>query len=325
MKTKKCRCCGKEFTAPYGNEQFCSDECKHESIRESKRRSDRKRLGCGELSKEGRTCAVCGAIFTPKAVTQKTCTEECGKEYRRIKERERERKKPRLTEQERYAARLNNLRKANEWRINHKKPKPTPKIYTGTCAVCGNAFTTHNPAQKTCSKQCGKRYSHARKQHRIPKEQRIDNDITLEALYRRDSGVCYLCGGKCDWNDRDKEKNICGANYPTIDHIIPVARGGLHAWDNVRLAHFMCNVLKSDEVREGTENLIPANAYEFKRYVRDQRKEITQYTKDGEWLATYISTAEAERQTGVKQKGIQNCACNRCKSYGGYVWKYSPV
>lgn len=325
MKTKKCRCCGKEFTAAYGNEQFCSDECKHESIRESRRRSDNKRLGYTELNTQRRTCAVCGATFTPNAATQKTCTEECGKEYKRTKDRERERKKPRLTEQERNAARLNNLRKANEWRTNHKKPKPTPHIYTGTCAVCGNVFTTHNPSQKTCSKQCGKRYSYARKQHRIPKEQRIDNDITLEALYRRDSGVCYLCGGKCDWNDRDKEKNTCGANYPTIDHIIPVARGGLHAWNNVRLAHFICNALKSDEVMEGTEDLIPANAYEFKRYVREPRKEVTQYTKDGEWLATYISTAEAERQTGVKQRGIQNCACNRCKSYGGYVWKYSPV
>ena len=132
--------------------------------------------------------------------------------------------------------------------------------------------------------------------------------------------VCGICGRPVDF-----DKKFPDPWSATIDHIIPVARGGLHAWDNVRLAHFMCNVLKSDKVMKGTEDLIPAHAYEFKRYERNQRKEVTQYTKNGEWLATYISTAEAERQTGVKQKGIQNCACNRCKSYGGYVWKYSPV
>lgn len=318
MKTKKCRCCGKEFTASYGNEQFCSDECKHESIRESRRRSDSKRLGYTELNTQRRTCAMCGAIFTPKAVTQKTCTEECGKEYRRIKERERERSKRTCTDEEWKAARLENLKK----RWANKKPKPKKQPYTGTCAVCGKTFTTRNPAQKTCSKQCGKRYKNAKKQHRIPKEQMIDKDITLEALYIRDSGVCYLCGGKCDFTDRDTDSNITGANYPTIDHIIPVARGGLHAWHNVRLAHFSCNSLKSDSLIDGANDLIQKNAYELKRTKREQGKQVMQFSKEGEWLATYRSTVIAERETGIKCKSIQACARGENRTAGGYAWSY---
>ena len=66
----------------------------------------------------------------------------------------------------------------------------------GKCVVCGNEFDTYNPAQKTCSKECGKKLAHAHKHKRIPKSQLVDKDITLEALYRRDSGVCRLCGYK---------------------------------------------------------------------------------------------------------------------------------
>jgi 5-methylcytosine-specific restriction endonuclease McrA len=33
---------------------------------------------------------------------------------------------------------------------------------------------------------------------------------------------------------------------PTVDHIIPLARGGSHTWDNVQLAHHLCNSLKGD-------------------------------------------------------------------------------
>jgi len=33
---------------------------------------------------------------------------------------------------------------------------------------------------------------------------------------------------------------------PTIDHVVPLAAGGLHEPANVQLAHFLCNARKSD-------------------------------------------------------------------------------
>lgn len=76
-----------------------------------------------------------------------------------------------------------------------------------------------------------------------------DTDITIQKLFDRDKGVCKLCGKLCDWNDI-KYKNGCtitGDNYPSIDHIKPLSKGGSHTWDNVQLAHCYCNSVKQDK------------------------------------------------------------------------------
>ena len=42
----------------------------------------------------------------------------------------------------------------------------------------------------------------------------------------------------------------------------------------------------------------------------------------GELLATFPSTMEAERVTGIDQGNISKCCNGKLKSAGGYVWKY---
>lgn len=52
---------------------------------------------------------------------------------------------------------------------------------------------------------------------------------------------------------------------------------------------------------------------------------VLQYTKDGEFVAEYPSTREAERQTGIKHVQI-SAVCNGkkwFKSAGGFVWSYN--
>ena len=44
----------------------------------------------------------------------------------------------------------------------------------------------------------------------------------------------------------------------------------------------------------------------------------------GELLATFYSTREAERVTGIAQSNICSCCKGKYKSAGGYVWKYTP-
>jgi len=59
------------------------------------------------------------------------------------------------------------------------------------------------------------------------------------------------------------------------------------------------------------------------REVSPLKKEVEQLTREGKIIDTYKSTVEAERQTGVKNKGIQKCARGECKTYGGFKWMYT--
>lgn len=77
-----------------------------------------------------------------------------------------------------------------------------------------------------------------------------DKGITVRALFDRNGGICELCGKPCDFSDRIYENGvfIAGKSYPSIDHIIPVSKGGSHTWDNVQLAHRSCNSVKHNKV-----------------------------------------------------------------------------
>lgn len=113
------------------------------------------------------------------------------------------------------------------------------------CPVCG----TLTDNKQYCSTKCCQKAQEATKDANRRKKINdvlIDKDINLEHLYNRDNGICAICGGRCDWSDHKYRGRyfIVGKNYPSIDHIIPLSRGGLHAWDNVQLAHHSCNSAK---------------------------------------------------------------------------------
>lgn len=126
------------------------------------------------------------------------------------------------------------------------------KQYTRICSVCGKRFKTNNKAQKFCSPKCSRRANKATSEHARRARlnaQIVDKDITLSGLYKRDFGICYICGLKCNPDDYVvvNKRKIIGDWYPTIDHVIPLCKGGPHSWKNVKLAHRKCNSLKSIE------------------------------------------------------------------------------
>ena len=113
------------------------------------------------------------------------------------------------------------------------------------CPVCG-VLTTN---EIYCSHKCyTKAYEATKDANRRKKiaNALVDHDINLERLYERDHGICAICGGKCDWSDHKRNGRyfIAGKNYPSIDHIVPLSKGGEHSWNNVQLVHFSCNSKK---------------------------------------------------------------------------------
>ena len=118
------------------------------------------------------------------------------------------------------------------------------------CKNCGKEYcigATGYNSKQYCSKKCMKRWVMRIKNDRRLRRMQArehDTDITLERLFKKDGGVCYLCGNMCDWDD--VVDGNAGDRYPSIDHVKPLAKGGTHTWNNIRLACRRCNWSKSD-------------------------------------------------------------------------------
>lgn len=56
--------------------------------------------------------------------------------------------------------------------------------------------------------------------------------VKASVVFQRDEGICGICGTAVDPADFH------------VDHVVPLARGGEHAYDNVQTAHPACNRVK---------------------------------------------------------------------------------
>lgn len=180
-------------------------------------------------------CKTCGAIVRRSFVVVKHGKARCDKCAARRTEQNREQK-----ERARQA-------KANK-RTLDKRISGT-QIAFKECECCGSLFVPHRDA-KYCSDECVKKVSNARRgDKRLRRLQNAmeDNDITLQKLYKRDNGKCYICGEDCNWEDYNRSEEgyfFVGKMYPTIEHVIPLSKGGKHSWGNVKLACWGCNTNK---------------------------------------------------------------------------------
>ena len=132
----------------------------------------------------------------------------------------------------------------DEYRRTMEKAQELIKRYEKEkqCDACGRWFVPRGNA-KYCSKKCAKKIDNIRHDKRLSKNGKPDLTITLTRLYMRDQGVCQICGKTIDF-DCDSNSD----DYPSIDHIIPISKGGQHQWDNVQLACRKCNTLKRDKI-----------------------------------------------------------------------------
>lgn len=106
-----------------------------------------------------------------------------------------------------------------------------------------------------CSNRCRRRHNsrlHSRGKHiRRAKKYGVEYDwsITLEKLIEKKGLSCSICGLTCFYSG-DSNADL----YPSIDHIIPLSRGGGHTWENVQVAHRICNTIKNDQVGKEWNN-----------------------------------------------------------------------
>jgi len=183
-------------------------------------------LGKGAIRKIAKDCPECKGIAREVKAHQKA-----------IKDAETKKRK-----------REENLAKAN-------------RRYRYVCAQCGEEFVSKRKGRKYCSDTCCKRAGY--KKREVTRRLRCENngdadwDISIDKLIKRDGGVCHICCKQINTNEytiTDDGAFIAHGTYPSIDHVVPLSRGGTHTWDNVRLAHKECNEMKSDKLFYKTQS-----------------------------------------------------------------------
>lgn len=233
-KPRPCATCGKVFQPKaYENSTHCSRQCAQARRREVSRLGKYTPINWGE-------CRQCrGAIWwggRGKGIG--TGRAYCGEECRRA------------------------------WaRAEHHRRYDTATIHapvTVSCVECGKPFTysRYNKPQLVCSITCQNRrdrrlrpeYHAAKKaRDRAIRRSRELNSLTADMVvpwkvFVRDRWICWLCGDKVDKSKRHPE-----GEAPTMDHVVPLSKGGEHSYANVRLAHSRCNTMRGNRDATGDQ------------------------------------------------------------------------
>lgn len=132
--------------------------------------------------------------------------------------------------------------KAREW----ASLNPTEPIVRGTkkCDYCGSQFHYNNRRSIHCSADCSRANRSSRDKPNQYKRRAIVKGAIVERfssreIYERDGWACQLCGLPVD-----TEVSYSHRLSPTLDHIYPLSKGGLHMRSNVQTAHRSCNSSK---------------------------------------------------------------------------------
>lgn len=212
------------------------------------------------------TCAVCGYLFSYKSTRRKPktlCSSMCIKrrhylehsdEYKaraskRGKRPEvlasakeyREKNKARLKAKAKAYRSDNSERLSEVSRRYYQDNKAARQEYwNGWVSRPGNRDRVRSNSRAWAKENVERRKTHEARRRAL-KAGASTELVVPSVVFDRDNWVCALC-------NESVPKNATFPNrlYPTIDHIIPLSKGGSHTYENVQLAHQACNSRKGN-------------------------------------------------------------------------------
>ncbi len=135
------------------------------------------------------------------------------------------------------------------------------------CVVCGNDYVVGLPHASLhdemrilrlgsiCSSEClniykteekrETRYVDAAKRRALKWKVEYDESITRKTVFERGDGICYLCKMPTHLEHRGEGYE---PEFATVDHKVPISKGGSHTWENVANCCLKCNLIKHDTV-----------------------------------------------------------------------------
>lgn len=266
IKTRICPTCGTTFVKRHGAQRFCTPKCGKESALKT-------------LTTKRRWCVCqnpgCGQRYWPKQADRvKYCSKACADEHKRTPERlaitarrrqdklavvaiEREKRAGRecricgspfrSSSGERYCS--DACRKERDRRKTRERAVAAFTAKPRICRECETVFVPeYGDMNRTyCSDNCARR--HLRRIGKAKRRARIKGrayeTINPMAVFRRDGWKCQQCGTSTPREARGTTQD----NAPELDHIIPLAGGGTHTWNNVQCLCRRCNQEKGDKTQ----------------------------------------------------------------------------
>ena len=113
---------------------------------------------------------------------------------------------------------------------NRGKARAYSAAYRAAHPGLGRAYSAAHPEQQRAWREAHpeqlREYNH---RYRARLRGQYVAVVDIGAIYERDQGRCHICG-----------KAVARA-AASMDHLVPISKGGAHASFNVRLAHRRCN------------------------------------------------------------------------------------
>jgi len=125
------------------------------------------------------------------------------------------------------------------------------------CSACGNEFDRRDRPKftRTCSEECAREQVKQRNddhRHRARKHGVTYEPVNVRRVFERDGYRCHICGRKTDrkaYESRTWNNYVPNHRYPTLDHVVPLSKGGGHTYANTACACWKCNCIdKGDGV-----------------------------------------------------------------------------
>lgn len=116
---------------------------------------------------------------------------------------------------------------------NSRWPTISEATQTATCEICGQTFYPTRPSNLICG-ECQDLVHHTRASL---KSLARGADLIVICRKHRASVNCVYCS-----------RSYTEVNYKTIDHIIPISKGGTHDPNNINICCWNCNQSKNNQL-----------------------------------------------------------------------------
>jgi 5-methylcytosine-specific restriction endonuclease McrA len=124
--------------------------------------------------------------------------------------------------------------------------------------------------------------------------------LEVRQMYcHRDLGRCHICGGVIDTPTLDAPEDFC----LSMDHIIPISKGGTDHPSNIKSAHMTCNKGRRDRTVEEHRESIRQKKTRGSVYYPDRFNEIPEDRLDEDALSGSGGDSVSESMSGSRQEG----------------------